>query len=128
LAESKNASVVRKAFGYSHIPQRFASHINAFCREYLNPYINLHRPSMFAKEVVDTKGKIRKTYPQALIQTPLEKFASLPEAASYLRKGLTLERLQAQALAQTDLQAVNSMNAAKSKLFDLFNRRPKAAA
>lgn len=128
LAESKNASVVRKAFGYSHIPQRFASHINAFCREYLNPYINLHRPSMFAKEVVDEKGKIRKTYPQALIQTPLEKLASLPEAQSYLRKGTTLEQLQVQALAQTDLQAVNSMNAAKCKLFELFNRRPKAAA
>ncbi len=113
LAESKNASVVRRAFGYSHIPQRFAGSINAFCREYLNPYINLHRPSLFAKE---------------LVQTPLEKLASLPEAQSYLRKGTTLEQLQAQALVQTDLQAVNRMNAAKIKLFDLFNRRPKAAA
>ena len=28
LAESKNGSVVRKAFGYSHIPQRFAAVIN----------------------------------------------------------------------------------------------------
>lgn len=39
LAESKNGSVVRKIFGYSHIPQRFAAHINVFCREHLNPYV-----------------------------------------------------------------------------------------
>lgn len=42
LAESKNGSIVRKAFGYSHIPQRFAAPINLFCREHLNPYVNLH--------------------------------------------------------------------------------------
>ena len=128
LAESKNASVVRKTFGYSHIPQRFAGRINVFCREFLNPYVNLHRPSMFAKEVVDDKGKIRKTYPQELIQTPLERLAGLADAASYLRAGVTIENLQAQALKQTDLQAVNSMNAARSKLFDSFNRQPNAAA
>lgn len=128
LAESKNASVVRKTFGYSHIPQRFASTINAFCREHLNPYVNLHRPSMFAKEVVDAKGKIRKSYPQALIQTPLEKLASLTNVRSYLRKGVTIEQLEVQALKQTDLQSVNNMNAARCKLFELFNRRPKAAA
>jgi len=35
---------VRKHLGYSHIPQRFASLVNAFCRDQLNPYINFHRP------------------------------------------------------------------------------------
>ena len=30
LAESKNASVVRKHMGYSHIPQKYAKPINAF--------------------------------------------------------------------------------------------------
>jgi transposase InsO family protein len=39
-AESKNASIVRKHLGYSHIPQRFASLVNAFCHEHLNPYVN----------------------------------------------------------------------------------------
>ena len=79
LAESKNVSVVRKALGYSHIPKRFADVIIAFCREHLNPYANLHRPSQFAREVVDAKGNVKKTYPQALIQTPPDKLASLPE-------------------------------------------------
>jgi len=37
LAESKNNSVVRKTFGYIHIPQQHAALMDAFNREYLNP-------------------------------------------------------------------------------------------
>ncbi|MDA8149900.1 MAG: hypothetical protein M0041_01995, partial [Nitrospiraceae bacterium] len=33
LAESKNASVVRKHLGYAHIPQVFSKEVNTFCRE-----------------------------------------------------------------------------------------------
>ena len=33
LAESKNASVVRKHMGYDHIPQAYAKPINAFYQE-----------------------------------------------------------------------------------------------
>lgn len=128
LAESKNASVVRKAFGYSHIPQRFAAVINAFCREFLNPYVNLHRPCLFAREVVDAKGKVRKTYPYELIQTPLDKLVSLQGVTTFLRAGITVEQLQAKAKSQSDLDAANAMNVARLKLFNLFNRRPKSAA
>ena len=32
--ESKNDAVVRKHFDYSQIPQRFATLVNAFCREH----------------------------------------------------------------------------------------------
>jgi len=128
LAESKNGSVVRKTFGYSHIPQRFAAPINAFCSEFLNPYVNLHRPCLFAKEVVDAKGKIRKTYPYDMVQTPLDKLASLPDVDAFLRHGLTVAQLQLSAKALTDLEAANAMNVARLKLFDLFNRRSKPAA
>ncbi len=128
LADSKNGSIVRKTFGYSHIPQRFAVPINTFCREHLNPYVNLHRPCLFAKEVMDDKGKIRKTYPHDMVQTPLEKLASLPGVQQFLRKGITIQKLQDQANAQTYLQAANAMNAARLKLFDLVNRHSKSAA
>jgi transposase InsO family protein len=37
LAETKNGAVVRKCFGYGHIPQRYAMQINAFCAASLNP-------------------------------------------------------------------------------------------
>ena len=35
--ESKNGSIVRKHFGYSHIPQRFATLVNGFCRDSPQP-------------------------------------------------------------------------------------------
>src|SRR6218665_407651 len=70
-----------------NIPQRLAARIDTFCREHLNPYVNLHRPSMFAKEIVDTKGKVRKTYPHDMVQPRLEKLARLADAQQYLRPG-----------------------------------------
>jgi len=42
LAESKNASVVRKSFGYSHIEQYWVDELNGFNRECLNPFLNYH--------------------------------------------------------------------------------------
>ncbi len=53
LAETKNGVVVRKLFGYAHIPQRHASRFNTFCVEYLNPFLNFHRPCLFATEVAE---------------------------------------------------------------------------
>ena len=43
LAESKNASVVRKVLGYRYIPQKWTGLINQFNRDYLNPHVNYHR-------------------------------------------------------------------------------------
>ncbi len=40
LAEGKNAAIVRKTFGYSHIPQHYAKKLNEFNQNVLNPYIN----------------------------------------------------------------------------------------
>ena len=57
LAESKNACVVRKHMGCSHIPQKYARPINAFYKNTFNPWLNLHRPCLFATEIVSPKGK-----------------------------------------------------------------------
>jgi len=65
-AESKNGAIIRKHLGYSHIPQRFAGLVNAFCHDYLNPYINFHRPCLFAETIIDAKGRSRKRYPYKL--------------------------------------------------------------
>jgi transposase InsO family protein len=40
LAESKNASIVRKQFGYQYIAQKWAPLMNEFNLKYLYPYIN----------------------------------------------------------------------------------------
>ena len=55
LVETKNGAVVRKIFGYEHIAQRNAGPINVFCAEQLTPFLNLHRPCLFATLWPDPK-------------------------------------------------------------------------
>lgn len=128
LAETKNGAIVRKHLGYGHIPQRYAVQVNAWCAEYLNPYVNFHRPCLFAEEITDKKGKTKKRYPLALVQTPFEKLASLPGVEQSLRPGITLESLRAQALALSDNAAAERMNQARQKLFLSIHRRSSKAA
>jgi len=126
LAESKNASVVRKHMGYSHIPQRYAQPINAFYQTVFNPWLNLHRPCMFASETVSAKGKVIKRYRHEDVQTPLACLSKLcVNGLAHLKTGVTLVALQALADAKTDLAAAQAMQRAKAELFDLFNK-PRA--
>ncbi len=119
LAETKNGAVVRKMFGYEHIAQRHAGRFNTFCVEYLNPFLNFHRPCLFATEVADPKkaGRIKRLYRAKNVMTPLDKLASLPEAHQYLREGITLEHLHQLARALTDVQAAEELNEARAALF-----------
>lgn len=119
LAETKNGAVVRKVFGYAHIPQRHARRFNTFCAEYLNPFLNFHRPCLFATELADPKkpGRIKRVYRPKDAMTPLDKLASLPDAAKYLRQGVTLGELQQLARALTDVQAAEELNDARAALF-----------
>lgn len=117
LAESKNASVVRKHLGYAHIPQHCASLVNAFCAGYLNPYANFHRPCFFPETITDAKGKERKRYRYQDMKTPYEKFKSLPNASDYLKPTVTFEQLDAQAAKMSDNDAALAMNNARKKLF-----------
>jgi hypothetical protein len=121
LAESKNASVVRKHMGYSHIPQQFATPINAFYQETFNPWLNLHRPCLFATSLTNEKGKIVKRYRHADVKTPLECLALLAATDQITFKpGNSLAALQAQAKSQTDLAAAQAMQRAKTQLFTRF--------
>ncbi len=117
LAESKNAAVVRKHLGYAHIPQHCASLVNAFCTNFLNPYVNFHRPCFFPETVTDTKGKERKKYHYKDMMTPYEKFKSISKASKYLKDGITLEQLDAQAAKMSDNDAALALNNARKKLF-----------
>ena len=123
LAESKNASVVRKHMGYSHIPQQYAEPINAFYQTIFNPWLNLHRPCLFATESVNAKGKIVKHYKHADVATPLECLTRLhAQKLVKLKTGVTIKALQAEANAESDLLAAQSMQKAKAQLFELFNK------
>jgi transposase InsO family protein len=119
LAETKNGAIVRKLFGYEHIPQRHAAHFNTFCREYLNPFLNFHRPCLFATDKPDPKkpGRIKRVYRAKDAMTPLDKLASLPDAAKFMREGITLQDLHKLATALTDVQAAEELNEARNALF-----------
>lgn len=124
LAESKNASVVRKVLGYIHIPQRFAEPVNAFNQDYLNPYVNYHRPCYFAETFTDAKGKQRKRYPYRHMATPYEKLKSLPDAPQYLKPGVTFKALDETAYAISDNEAAKRLQQARTQLFEtIFGRR-----
>jgi transposase InsO family protein len=128
LAETKNGAVIRKQLGYAHIPQCFATEVNAFCAEHLNPYLNFHRPCLFAEEITDHKGKIRKRYPQRLVMTPFEKLASLENVHQFLPRGITLESLRRQAASLSDNDAAARLNEARSQLFLSIHKRSRNAA
>jgi transposase InsO family protein len=127
-AESKNGSIVRKHLGYSHIPQRFAGLVNAFCRDHLNPYINFHRPCLFPETITDAKGRNRKRYPYKLMMTPYEKLKSLHLAEQFLKPGISFQQLDTQASAMSDNNAAQRMNEARAMLFKTIFNRSKAAA
>ena len=117
LAESKNASVVRKLFGYSHIPQRWAPLINAFNQQHLTPYVNCHQPCFFPETKVDDKGKQRKIYRYENMMTPYDKFKSLPGAEDCLKPGTSFEILDKVAHQVSDNQAADQLQKARQELF-----------
>jgi len=122
LVESKNGSVVRKQLGYAYIPQSCAELVNGFNRDFFNPYINFHRPCFFPVSVIDSKGKIKKTYPYKDVMTPYGKLNSLPQAESYLRLGITFEGLETTANQMSDNQFAERMVNARSNLFQQISR------
>ena len=128
LAETKNGAIVRKHFGYEHIPQRFAAQVNTFCQDFLNPYVNFHRPCFFAETLTDPKGKTRKRYLQKNMMTPYEKLKSLPKAKDFLTPGVTFTQLHSIANAMSDNEAARRLNEARTKLFQSIHHRSKRAA
>jgi transposase InsO family protein len=128
LAESKNNAVVRKIFGYIHIPQQHADLIDAFNRDHLNPCANFHRPCHFPTITTDHRGKQVKRYRPQEMMTPYEKLKSLPNAPAFLKTGVSLQQLDAIAYKQSDLDAWRQLQKARTKLFNTIFGQPSAAA
>lgn len=120
LVEGKNGAVVRKWLGYRHIPRRYAGTINVFNQSYFNEYLNYHRPCGFATTIVDAQGKEKKVYDTYL--TPYEKFISLPNAAQYLKPGMTLAALDMIARRMSDTDYAMMMQKQKVELSKKLSR------
>jgi len=126
LVESKNASVVRKHLGYSHIPGQFAEAVNQFTTDVLTPYLNFHRPCFFAHITLDDKGRQRRCYRYENMNTPYEKLKSLRNAADHLKPGVSFQILDKTATALTDTQAAQRVIEERKTLFALINRKQAA--
>lgn len=120
-AEGKNNFVVRKHFGYTHIPKKHASLINEFNRDHFNPYLFFHRQCAFADEVIDGRGKIKKVYKD--YRTPCEKLLSIDKVEQYLKEGVTKESLRAKMLEKTHLAVAQEMQKAKDILFATIRQK-----
>ena len=115
LVETKNGAIIRKHIGYGYIEAGHADLFFDFYRDFLNPYLNYHRPCGQPLLVTDKKGKQLRTY--KVYSTPWDVFRNLPNAVEFLRDGLTMEQLQRQAMAESDTECARRMQAAKIQLF-----------
>ncbi len=116
LVETKNGAVIRKHIGYGYIDASHADRINDFYQEYLNPYLNYHRPCAQADVKIDEKGRKRVSYKR--YQTPLETLSLVHKPGQYLRRGLSMNALERVAAAISDTDAARRMQQAKAKLFE----------
>jgi len=117
LVECKNGSIIRKHFGYAHIPatKRNVQLLNGFCVCYLNFYLNFHRPCGFAVTKVDKKGKEKKIY--SGYQTPYEKLKSLQNAEQYLKSKISFENLDKVARTISDTKFARQMQKQKAIIY-----------
>ncbi|MDO8668358.1 MAG: integrase [bacterium] len=120
LVESKNGSVIRKMYGRNYIDRKWADEINEFNKNYVNIYLNYHRPCAFAVYEPDKLGKLRKKYKQRMV--PYEKLKSLENAEQYLKQDFSFTLLDKIAYAKSDNQFAEEMNEAKKKLFKKISR------
>lgn len=122
LVESKNGAVIRKHLGWTHIASQHAEAVNQFHRQYLNPYLNFHRPCGIPELRALARGKIRRVYRQW--ETPWEILRGLPDWEASLRPEANAVELHRQASSQSDTDAASAMQQAKRDLFRQLRRRP----
>ncbi|MFA4891306.1 MAG: integrase [Candidatus Gracilibacteria bacterium] len=117
LIETKNGWIIRKTYGYFHIPAtgENANLLNGFNRKWLNVYLNYHRTCGFATTKVDRKGKEKKVYD--VYMTPYAKLRSLPHAELYLKRHIFFEDLDKIAYAMSDTEFAMKMNEKKERMF-----------
>ena len=120
LAETKNGSVIRKHIGRNHIPKKNAPAIEKFYEDHFNPYLFFHRICSYATDYADKRGKIRKKYETHT--TPYEQLKMLPNAAQYLKPGISFEQLDKLAYALSDNEFAEKMEKAKKEVLKNLKR------
>ena len=121
LVEAKNGAVIRKLIGWGHIASQHAEAVDRFHRQFLNPYLNFHRPCGIPEIIETANGKRKRIYRRWA--TPWEILSELPSCEAFLRPGLSVGELQRLAEAQSDTDAARDMQQAKRDLWAAIRRR-----
>lgn len=116
LVETKNGAIIRKHIGYGYIDASHAELLSGFYRDFMNPYLNYHRPCAQPDVSIDQKGRKQIVYKR--YQTPLETLLELRGAAQYLRSGLSINALKRVAAVRSDTDAAKLMQQAKARVFE----------
>ena len=123
LVETKNGSVIRKNFGWEHRNQGDCDAINKYLREWFNPYLNYHRPSLFVTDIVKTKkGRTRKVYGEAAVPYEKLKQVSQEQHTNFLKKRVTFAQLDKFAYQMSDNEFATLMREQERKLYVKLNR------
>lgn len=123
LVETKNGSVIRKHLGYSHIPASCAGLVNDWCQQWLNPYLNYHRPCGFATTTVSAKGKQTKHYDLDDYQTPFDKLQSLDNALQYLQPNVSFASLTPLVYTMSDTSWAEQLQVHKDSMFAVIHQQ-----
>ena len=121
LVESKNGAVIRKHIGWGHIASQHAAAVDRLHRQFLNPYLNFHRPCGIPEIVRTAKGKLKRVYRRWA--TPWEILRELPDCAAFLRPALSVATLDDRAAAQSDTDSARDLQQAKRQLWSKIRRR-----
>lgn len=126
LVETKNGSVIRKNMGYAHIRKdgEIVAAINDYYFNFLNIYLNYHRPCLFVTEIkTDSKGHEQKIYGQATV--PYEKLKSVSKFnnQNFLKPGLSFAELDITAYGKSDNEFAKILRAEERRLFTLIEAR-----
>lgn len=120
LVEAKNGAVIRKLIGWGHIASQHAEAVDRFHRQFLNPYLNFHRPCGIPEIIQTAKGKRKRIYRRWA--TPWEILSRLPSCETFLRPGFSVAELDQLAAAQSDTDAARDMQQAKRELWAAIRR------
>jgi len=122
LVESKNASVVRKMYGFAHANQDAADRINAFNRQFFNIYLNYHRPCAFPLHETDDNGKETIKYRYEDYEVPYEKLKQISKEkhTNFLKPDISFKNLDIIAYKMSDNEFAALMREEQRKLYNLI--------
>lgn len=129
LIESKNGSVIRKNMGHGYIHKEMADNVDKFCRNYLNPYLNFHRPCVYmVKIIIKLDGKRKPVYGGAM--TPYNKLKQISKIQNknFLKSNITFDELDIIEKQHSDNQFAKIVREQQSTLFEKIRKYRKIKA